>query len=364
MCRHCGAPSRDEFCCSGCAYVYRLIHEQGLDAYYQVKDAVTTPADPALLTPRDYDWLTAAQAQAERTAGERTPELVLGIQGLSCAGCVWLVERLFSKVPGAGRIAVNAQTGQLRLTWVPVVFDAAAFARTLQSFNYLLGPAGVGSAELAESRALVKKIGLCAAFTMNVMLFTLPVYFGMESTFVYAHLFATLSMGFGTLSLLAGGSYFLVRALRALRAGALHIDLPIGLGITGAYSGSVYGWLSGREEYMYFDFVSGFILLMLIGRWAQVAAIERNQRRLLARQPAPSQVCRVHADGTETQIAPADLQPGMMFLAAGGQTVPVAARLLEADNAFSLAWINGEAVEANVDTGAGLVTPENLKDFE
>lgn len=344
VCRHCGALSPGgEFCCSGCAYVYRLIHEQGLDAYYQVKDAVTAPADPSLLTPRDYGWLTTAQAEAERTSGARTPELILGIQGLSCAGCVWLVEKLFTKEPGAGRISVNAQTGQLRLTWVAGVFDAAAFARTLQSFNYLLGPAGAERAERAESRTLVKKIGLLSAFTMNVMLFTLPTYFGMEATFTYAHLFATLAMGFGTLSLLAGGGYFLVRAVRALRAGALHIDLPIGLGIVGAYIGSMYGWLSGREEFMYFDFVSGFILLMLIGRWAQVAAIERNQRRLLARQPTPPRVRWVAADGTESEIAPEDLRPGMTFLAAGGQTVPVAARLLAADHAFSLAWINGEA---------------------
>ena len=48
-----------------------------------------------------------------------------------------------------------------------------------------------------------------AAFAMNVMLFTLPVYFGMERTFPYAGLFGILSLVFGTLSLLTGGSYFL-----------------------------------------------------------------------------------------------------------------------------------------------------------
>lgn len=353
VCRHCGAPSPGgEFCCSGCAYVFRLIHDEGLDAYYRVKDPVIAPADPALLIPRDYAWLTTAQAEAERQGGKRTPELVLGIQGLSCAGCVWLVEKLFGRQPGAGRIAINAQTGQLRMTWVSGVFDAAAFARTLQSFNYLLGPAGAERTERAESRRLVKKIGLCAAFSMNVMLFTLPTYFGMESTFAYAGLFATLAMGFGTLSLLAGGGYFLARAVRALRAGALHLDLPIALGIVGAYTGSMYGWVSGREEYMYFDFVSGFILLMLTGRWAQVAAVERNQRRLLARQPTPPRVRLVApAGGASVEVAPEELRPGQGFWVAAGQTVPVSARLIGADQAFSLAWINGEAEPRTIRAG-------------
>ena len=49
-CRHCGSPLLDAraqesgFCCNGCSYVHRLLHEEGLDGYYNVKDAVTSPA--------------------------------------------------------------------------------------------------------------------------------------------------------------------------------------------------------------------------------------------------------------------------------------------------------------------------------
>ncbi len=344
VCRHCGAPSGGaDFCCAGCACVYRLVHEQGFEDYYSLKDAVTPPADPSLLQPRDHGWIAQAQAEAETAAGVGTPELILDVQGVSCAGCVWLIERLFSRAPGAGRIEVNAQTGRLRLTWVRGSFDAVAFSRTLQSFNYLLGPVGAERSERSESGDLVRRIGLCAAFAMNVMLFTLPVYFGMEADFAYAPLFATLSMVFGTLSLLAGGGYFLARAVRALRIGALHLDLPIGLGIAGAYAGSLYGWISGHEEFMYFDFVSGFILLMLVGRWAQVVAVERNQRQLLGRQPVPPRVQVADDSGNITEVAAEQMKAGQVFLAATGRTVPVEARLLAPEATFSLAWINGES---------------------
>ena len=293
-CKHCGTPSPagSEFCCSGCAYVFRIIHDEGLDDYYKIKDEVTVPADAVLGQSRDMGWLTGLQVEAEAAAlaAGRTPRLQLSVQGLSCAGCVWLIERLFAKQPGAGRIEINAQTGQVRLSWRTgggAKFDAADFAAILQRFNYLLGPAGAAAGGKSESGDLARRIGLCGAFMMNVMLFTLPSYFGMEASFAYARLFDTLSLGFGTLSLLAGGGYFLSRAVRAIREGAIHIDLPIAVGIVGAYVGSFYGWLSGQEAYTYFDFVSGFILLMLIGRWAQVAAVERNQRRLLQQQPTP-----------------------------------------------------------------------------
>ena len=66
ICRHCGAPLPDTatvatgFCCAGCAYVHRLVHEHGLDGYYRIKDPLTAPADSAVFQPRDFSWLTAA----------------------------------------------------------------------------------------------------------------------------------------------------------------------------------------------------------------------------------------------------------------------------------------------------------------
>jgi len=175
------------------------------------------------------------------------------------------------------------------------------------------------------------------------MLFTLPVYFGMEPTYPYARLFSTLSMAFGTLSLLVGGGYFLNRAARGLREGALAIDMPIALGIVGAYSGSLYGWLVASEPFIYFDFVSTFILLMLVGRWAQLVAVERNQRRLLAQQPVPTRVRMWDAAGVEKDCAPEALQDGHRFAVGPGQTVPVEAKLETPEVTFSLAWINGES---------------------
>jgi P-type Cu2+ transporter len=341
-CRHCGAPLIDArmietgFCCAGCSYVFRLVHEHGLDGYYRIKDEVTTPADAAVFQPRDYGWLETAQHEAE-AAAEKIPALTLDIQGISCAGCVWLIERVFQQQPGARDILLNPQYGTMRLRWVPGEFAAAEFARKLQSFGYLVGPAGAPTAE-PESRALVRRIGLCAAFAMNVMLFSLPAYFGMEASFEWAGLFGILSLAFGTLSVLVGGTYFLGRAVLALRERTLHIDLPIAIGIIGAYAGSLFGWIAGQERFVYFDFVSAFILLMLVGRWAQVSAVERNRRRLLSQHPKPQRVRLA----TGREILPEQLAAGDVLLLPTGQILPVEARLASKDTVFSLASINGE----------------------
>ena len=337
------------FCCAGCSYVHRLVHEHGLADYYCIKDAVTVPVDPVVFQPRDYGWLAALQQSAENAPGP--PALTLELQGISCAGCVWLIEKIFHRQPGALDIETDAQLGRLRMRWRRGGFDAPAFARVLHSFNYLAGPPGEEPA-VPESRLLVRRIGLAAAFSMNVMLFTLPAYFGMESTFPYARLFGTLAMTFATLAVLAGGGYFFGRAARALREGVMHIDLPITVGIAGAYGGSVYGWLAGREAFVYFDFVAAFILLMLVGRWAQVAAVERNRRRLLSRQARPDKVRVIGPAGTATQKPAEELRPGDIIEVGSGQMVPVEAQLESAVATLGTAWITGEAEPRDARAGA------------
>ena len=355
-CKHCGAAIVDEsqqasgFCCAGCAYVYRLVHDNGLDGYYRIKDEITPPVDAAVFQSRDFDWLDELQREVESANPKATPRTVLGIQGISCAGCVWLIEKLFEKLPGARRINVNAQLGEMELSWNAGEFSLSDFARRLHSFNYLVGPHDTEAAE-PESRGLVRRIGLTTAFAMNVMLFTVPTYFGMEETFTYARLFGTLSLVFGTLSLLAGGGYFLQRAWQGLRFGVLHIDLPISLGIVGAYIGSLYGWFVGHEDYIYFDFVAMFIVLMLTGRWAQVVAVERNRRRLLALQPRPQQISVVQPNGTLQNIAPDRLQAGQTVQLRSGQILPVEAVLQDSSAEFSLASINGEAASRTFQAG-------------
>lgn len=325
----------------------RLIHEEGLENYYAIKDAITAPADGALRAEDDFGWLAdAARAAEAATPTGRAAVLELGVQGVSCAACVWLIERLHRRRAGSGDIEVSAETGRVRLRWSLGEFDAVDFARELRRFGYSLGPTGASDGEAGEreteSRALARKTGLAAALAMNTMLFTFPAYFGMSPDFEYARLFDTLAMAFATLTVLACGGYFLGRAARALRERIAHLDLPIALGICGAYAGSVYGWLTDNPQCQYFDFVSGFITLMLLGRWAQVVAVERNRRRLLREQPAAAKVRVWRSDGWSV-AAPETLLVRERFRVAAGAIVPVKSRLEQAEAEFALAWITGEA---------------------
>ncbi len=363
-CRHCGEPvptgaAHPGFCCAGCQFVHGLIAEQGLEKFYDLQNAPLPPAQAFVFQKRDYAWLAAQSALAEASAQNGEASLALDLQGISCLGCVWLVERLFRQRPGALAVEVAPALGRVELRWQPGVCDLVAFAAEVQRFGYLLGPVDEpGGTRTTRKGAgtLVKRMGLCGAFAMNAMLFTVPLYFGMtaQTDRLYT-VFVRLAFLFATLAFVSGGSYFFKRAWRGLREGVLHLDLPIALGLVAAYTGSLYAWRVGEAAFLYFDFIATFTFLMLVGRWAQESAVEKNRNRLLARQAGPGEVTLLPRDGAPTRHAATALIRGDRYTVAPGGLVPVRSRLRSSAATLGLAWINGES--APHAAGAGQIIP-------
>ena len=263
------------------------------------------------------------------------------MQGLSCIGCAWLIERLFTRRSGALAIRVDSALGQLELSWKSGDFDVVGFARELQSFGYLVGPPD--KAAPPASRALIPRLGLCAAFALNAMLFTLPGYLGMGAEFQFSALFQRLALISGTLSFFVGGSYFFVRSWRSLRESVLHIDLPISIGLIAAYAGSVYAWTRGAQGFVYFDFVATFTFLMLVGRWLQQKAIEHNRNQLPAAQAKPPPV---RDSTTGERLDASEIRTDTAFAVDPGHIVPVRSRLRSSAATLGMEWISGESETA------------------
>jgi Cu2+-exporting ATPase len=336
ICQHCGTPvpsSRsDGFCCAGCQYVYNMLRQEGMGQFYDLKGSQNLPpVSPQAMRQQDYGWLEASTIAAEATRKDETvaAELSVSVQGLSCMACIWLIERVFSKLGGTS-IDVDITRGELRMAWQPGQFQPVEFARELQRFGYLLGVPRADAGTTADN-TLERRTGVCGAFAMNAMAFSLPAYFGMPADFPFAHWFDLVAAASATLALFVGGSYFAQRAWHALRAGVLHIDTPITLGILAAYAGSIIGWISGERGLKYFDFVAMFIFLMLGGRLVQQMAVARNRRRLVRDPSIPD------------AEALATLKAGESFVVKPGQAIPVAAKLEDPHASISLEWINGES---------------------
>ena len=84
-----------------------MLHEQGFEHFYDLKASQNlAPVPPQALRDQDYTWLETLVAARECGESCTTAELTLSVQGLSCLGCIWLIERLYDRLGGA-RVLVD-----------------------------------------------------------------------------------------------------------------------------------------------------------------------------------------------------------------------------------------------------------------
>lgn len=354
LCDHCGTPFRPtpqqpRFCCAGCAFVHDMITSNGMEKFYDLKGSTPLlPVGNAVLLTPDTKWAESAQVDAEAATDKDLVEAKFDLQGVSCVGCVWLIEAAFQQEPGSARCFVDATRGTASLTWCKGAFCLADFVRKIANYGYKVAPENTSE---APSGASGLRLGLCGALAMNAMAFTLPRYLGMDPSFALADIFEMVAAFSATVSLLVGGGYFIQRAWAALRFGQLHLDVPIALGIVAAWIGSLVGWFLRTPSLLYFDFVAVFIFLMLLGRRMQEVSVTRNRHRLLRYDPAMQQV-EILTDGRWQRRSAAELKVRQEFRVNAGSVVPVSAQLLSAQATLSLDWITGEAEPIHYGTGS------------
>ena len=351
-CLHCGnslgrfwKPEDGPFCCRGCAGVYELIHQAELERYYDLTPETTSPAVD--LRPDSFGWLERllAEREAEITVGSGPLRLDLDIQGVHCAACVWLIEELFRRQDAGVMIRINPTLGKVELAWDPDRGDLKAFLGEIERFGYRLGPSTRGVRR--HSRGLLLRMAIAISMALNVMMFSLSFYFGLAYGNLY-HFFGWLSLGMATVSLLAGGGVFLKGAAAGLRRGVLHLDVPISLGMVLAYAGSVYAFLTAGPDHAYFDSLTVFIALMLVGRWAQEHILERNRNSLLDTSGAENlTVKRKTANGDLEAVAAPRLNQGDELWIAPGDLVPAEAMLMRRGTTVSMDWITGESARVD-----------------
>jgi len=347
-CAHCGTPftprAKEAYCCHGCEYVAQVLSDNDLTRFYELKgNKAVPPVGSKAFTEAEVTPLIAEIKRVESSTEKPVASARFSIEGISCIGCVWLIEAIFQRQPGSARVRIDPRSSAVEAHWQRGHFDIATFARELQKIGYRLSLYSDDPQAHSGSRQITYRLGLCGFFLLNTMLFTLPAYLGMGGEFYLAPLFQLLGATFATLSLIIGGGYFIQRAWQAARNRVLHIDLPIAAGLLAGYTGSLVGWATGYITLIYFDFVATFVFLMLLGRWLQEYALEKNRSHLQRQKTGPRNVTLVGGARDGQAIPAREVTAAMEYSVAPGEINPVSADPLDRQGSLSLEWINGEA---------------------
>ncbi len=372
-CKHCGLPvpppgpaddHSADFCCSGCQAAYSLIAGEGLEEYYALRERFSQRPEHAvdaslaeqsfvdLDSPRFTEQHTSASSEGRRQA-------TLRLQGIHCAACVWLLERLPQLLSGVVDARVNLARSTIDLVWQPESVRLSDIARQVARLGYRVQPL-VSSRRAHEQKALVRQqliqIAIAGACSGNVMLLALAIYLGEWTGMAAEHVqllrFACTAVGL--VALLGPGSVFFRGAWYALKTGTPHMDLPVALGLgVGAASG-VWNTLRGHGE-LYYDSLSMLVFLLLIGRalqsWQQRSACEAVD---LLQQLTPGTARRVR-DGAVEVVPIEEVVAGDTLEVRAGETLPVDGMVVMGASEIDASLLTGESLPQSVEVGQKVV---------
>ncbi|MEN9722484.1 MAG: hypothetical protein RJB38_470 [Pseudomonadota bacterium] len=358
-CRHCSSalPSRSasEFCCQGCETVFSLLQASGLSRYYSILERTGQKAraveDQPSSSPREYQWLDRPEIRAEY---ETSGQMFFYLEGVHCAACVWLVEKLPQWVPGveSARLDLGNAVVSVRLA---AHGRYSAAAEGLLQIGYRPHPVRAQEASehsRLEERRLLTQLGVAAGCAGNIMLLAIAGYAGADGLFATS--FSALSFILSLPVMTYSAAPFYRSAWIALRARQLSIDVPVVLGLLTSFFVSVWNLAHGDGR-IYFDSITALVFLLLASRYL----LKRIQRSALSASSLahflmPAFARRILPDGTREEISLSALRVDDRVEVYSGEIFPADGVVLEGRSEMNLSVLTGESVPKAISVGSSV----------
>ncbi|MBL4782575.1 MAG: heavy metal translocating P-type ATPase [Porticoccaceae bacterium] len=301
-CFHCALPlnGSDEFsvlidgeardmCCMGCQAVASAIVDGGLENFYRYRSVNSTRNSDA--DNRDFSAYDLPEVQADLLTldAQGMANIELGIAGISCAACAWLIEHHLQKLEGLSKVVVNVSRQRCRLQWHREQLPLSQIFAAFSDIGYRAHPLG-DSHKLAhiesDQKGYLLRLGVAGIGMMQTGMLAIALYAGVFQGMAehWQNILRWVSLLVATPVVLYAAQPFFKGAWRSLQSlqfslpwhRCLTMDVPIALAIGLAYGASAWGTLTASGE-VYFDALSMLTFFLLLGRFLEIRVRYRNE---------------------------------------------------------------------------------------
>ncbi|TVQ90235.1 MAG: cadmium-translocating P-type ATPase [Deltaproteobacteria bacterium] len=345
-CPHCGTAVEgpiDVYCCGGCELAAQIIRGAGLERYYDEREAFAPRPEGRRF---DAECLPVVQAR------DGTAEVVFALDGLRCASCTWVTERVLERTPGVVDAHVSYASGRATVRFDPGAAQVEGIVRRVAALGYRPRPA---EDALRGDRDLLVRTGLAAFVAGNVMLLSASIYAGWWEGIAVEHaqLLRWTQLVLTTPAVLYSAVPFFRGAWAGLKAGLLHMDLPISIAVAALYLHGIGAVLWHADGYL--DSLTMLIALLLGGRLLEARGRKRAGEAAAALAARlPTRARRRTEDGVE-EVAVEELEVGDRVEVGAGEELPADGRIAEGQAMVQMAMITGEAAPVSLTAGDRVV---------
>ena len=262
------------FCCKGCQGVYHILKDDGLDSFYEkLGNKTITPPIEVNDDIQRFDTKSFEDTFV-KTTKDGFSKIDLIIEGIHCAACVWLNEKVLFETDGIISADINFTNNKAKIVWDNDKIKLSQIILKIRSIGYnaYAYDASVADEQVVKAkRSYFIRMMVAVFASVNIMMLGVAKYTGFftgidEQIREYIHIAEFI---FSTPVLFYSGWIFFRGAFYGLKNHILNMDFLVSSGATLMYIYSLYILFGGNGE-SYFDSVTMIITFVLVGKYLEV----------------------------------------------------------------------------------------------
>ena len=322
----------------------------------------------------DLDILKKAVEEAGYKVREEknTREVIIPIEGMTCASCSRAVERALGKLDGVETASVNLATERAMVVYDPGVARLSQIREAIIKAGYK--PLEIETENQADVNRQRREKEISTMWTKFIisLIFTVPLFYiamghmvGLPvPKFMDPELnplnFALAQMVLTIPSIIAGYKFYTV-GFRTMFKGSPNMDSLVALGTSAAFIYGLYAiWqiTQGNVEYaghLYFETAGVIITLILLGKTLETVAKGRTSDAIKKLMNLTPKMATVIQDGKEITISVEEVEVGDIIVVKPGQSIPVDGEVVDGLTSIDESMLTGESIPVEKKAGDHVV---------
>ncbi len=344
------------FCCNGCQGVYHILQDDGLGSFYD-KLGKNTLSKPLAFhdDSSTFDMESFKQRYIKKT-NEGFNRVDLIIEGIHCAACIWLNEKILDETNGIVEASINFTNNKAKIIWDEDIIRLSQIIDKIRSIGYNAYPyekTATDKQSTKKNRDYFLRMSVAIFASMNIMMIGVAKYAGFftgmsENMTQMVHFAEWI---FSTPVLFYSGWIFFRGAYYGLRNKIINMDFLVITGASLTYIYSLY-ILFGGDGNSYFDSVAMILTFVLVGKYLEVlgkkSAID-TMDRIKSYIPLEATVI----ENETKKIVPLDaIEVGDIIEVKNGEKASVDGEVISGESSFDESSISGESLPVAKSLGA------------
>ncbi len=348
------------FCCNGCQGVYHLLKDDGLDSFYdKLGNNTIAPPIEASGDLEKFDLETFEKRYVKMTEdGFKKVDLI--IEGIHCAACIWLNEKVLYNCAGIIEASINFTNYKAKIVWDDDKIKLSQIISKIQSIGYNAYPYDQTASEekaTKNKRDYFIKMMVAVFASVNIMMLGVAKYSGFF-TGIEDDILQLVHIGEFILTtpvLFYSGSVFFKGAFYGLKNHIVNMDFLVASGASLTYIYSLYV-LFGGDGHSYFDSVTMIITFVLVGKYLEVlgkkSAVDTLDK---IKSQLPTEATIIE-NGTKKVVSLEEIKIDNIIEIKSGEKASVDGVVMSGATSFDESSISGESLPIIKNIGDNIIS--------